>query len=253
MNVLKKRKPDAALTFAGFDPCGGAGVLADCKAFEAHEIKGVAILTAITSQGASRISRVERVSEKSILESAKILSEEFNIPAIKTGMLHNAETVDAVIRALEFFSDASVIVDPVLRSSSGTRLLDEKGEKTMIESLFPKAAIITPNVPEATQLTALSIENVESAFRAAERLLEMGPGNVIIKGGHLQGAPVDVLVNADGRWSFEGNRIKGQPMHGTGCVFSSALTALIAKGYPVKKAVVNAKQFVEGEIAKSLM
>lgn len=253
MNVLKKRTPDTVLTFAGFDPSGGAGVLADCRAFEAHGIRGAAILTAITVQGASRISRVDGVSERVILESAKILSEECNILAIKTGMLHDAKTVGAVTRAIEFFSDAPVIVDPVLRSSSGRRLLDEDGVRVMIESLFPKAEIITPNVPEASELSTVCINDIETALKAAGQLLEMGSEQVVIKGGHLPGAPVDVLVSARGHWSFIGERINGQPMHGSGCLFSSALAAQIVKGSEMTEAVQKAKKFVENNIAGSLL
>jgi hydroxymethylpyrimidine kinase/phosphomethylpyrimidine kinase len=231
------------LTLAGFDPSGGAGVLADCRAFEFFGIHGAAIITALTSQGPFKVSRVEPVSSDWIADSAKVLSDQTNVVAIKIGMLANADTVKSVVRALEYWKAIPVVLDPVLDASDGTPLIDAEGAAEMQRRLFEKTMVITPNAGEAARLCGRPVTNADEATAAGEQLLEMGVQAVVVKGGHLPGPPIDTLITGEGRWVFEGERLAGR-VHGTGCAFSSAIAANLALGRELPEAVLEAKKYV---------
>ena len=237
-------KRSSALTFAGFDPSGGAGVLADCRVFEAFGFYGMAVVTAFTVQGPRSVESVLGVPDGLILRSAGALAEQAAIAAVKIGMLFDAHTVREVAQSIDLFKTAPVVLDPVIEASDGTRLIDDDGIEAMKEALIGKVDAITPNVPEAERLTGLKIEDEASAFKAAEKLLELGAGCAVIKGGHLNGDPVDFLAASGLRRSYRTQRITGPQVHGTGCAFSSALAALLGQGCDVQAAVPRVKEFV---------
>lgn len=234
----------AAMTFAGFDPTGGAGVLADCRTFESLGFRGIAVITAMTVQCSTAVDHVEGIPDRVLRRSAEVLTDHMAPSTVKIGMLHNALTVETVAEACRRLSEIPMVLDPVFAASDGTRLLDDAGLEAMMKLLVPRVDVITPNVQETLKLTGVNVRDETDVAAAAERLFDLGARNVVIKGGHLSGDPIDFLVTRKGRWSFRSKRVDGPAVHGTGCVFSAALSALLGRGLDLKMAVGEAKGFV---------
>ena len=245
-------KASSIISFAGFDPSGGAGILADCRTFEQFGFHGKGIITALTVQGTKKVYKTVGIPVDVILDSAMALSKEGSVSAIKIGMLFNEATVNSVNKALDLFNSIPVVIDPVICASDQTALIDDLGFIAMKQKLFPKADVITPNVPEAEKLSGIKIDNEKSALKAAFILLELGPKSVVIKGGHLKNEPVDFLATPTLTRKFYGKRIEGPSVHGTGCMFSSALTAMLAKGESLENSILAAKEYVAKKIEKHL-
>lgn len=244
MNFQKESPYSGALTIAGLDPSGGAGILADCRAFEDFGFRGMAILSAITVQGPSGVLGVFDVPEGTIIESAETIARQTNIKAVKIGMLNKASIVRQVAKACDLFNSTPIVLDTVLAASDQTALLDKPGIKQMILSLFPKVDVITPNAPEAQALTGLKVNDQDSAFKAGRALLEMGAKSVVIKGGHLPGDATDYLISPGVEIAFAVVRVPGVNARGTGCAFSSALAALLGRGFNLDKAITKAKSYM---------
>ena len=232
------------LSIAGSDPSAGAGIQADLKTFQALGAFGMAVPTALTVQNSRGVFGVEPVSPRMLLKQLESLLSDIKPDAIKTGMLLTRKNVDVVASVVKKFRVKNLIVDPVLRSSSGKALLDPAALASLKKKIFPRALIITPNIPEAEALTGISIKSETDTDFAAGRLLDMGPVYVLIKGGHRNGPATDTLYGGKTVLSFSTLRKKGE-FHGTGCALSSAITVFIARGLPVEKAVEKAKQFVD--------
>ena len=244
--------PPVVLTIAGFDPSSGAGITADIKTIAAHGCYGVACITALTVQSTQGVSRVEALPAGLISDTLKELSRDVEIAAVKIGMLGSAEIVSAVCDFLGPAKLANVVLDPILRSSSGARLLEPKGEKLMRERLLPLATVITPNLDEATALAGVSVTNLEEMKAAALRLHELGALNVVVTGGHLDKA-TDLLsfTHPNGGIQtqvFKAERQRSRSTHGTGCAFASALACHLAHGRALPEAVLLAKAFVAAAI-----
>jgi hydroxymethylpyrimidine/phosphomethylpyrimidine kinase len=232
------------LSIAGSDPSSGAGIQADLKTFQALGAFGMAMPAALTGQNSRGVAAVEPLSNRFLSRELEILLSDIRPDAIKTGMLLSKGNVEAVSRAIRQFKCGNLVIDPVLRASSGRVLLQRSAVKALKESLFPLARIVTPNIPEAEVLAALSIRSDQDMDYAAGKLLDLGPDYVLIKGGHRSGPAVDTLYGGKTVLSFSTPRRTGE-YHGTGCVLSSAIAVFIARGLPVEKAVEKAKQFVE--------
>jgi hydroxymethylpyrimidine kinase/phosphomethylpyrimidine kinase len=232
------------LSIAGSDPSAGAGIQADLKTFQALGAYGLAVPAALTVQNSRGVSGVEPLSPRMLSKQLDALLSDIKPEVIKTGMLLTRQNVDAVASAISEFRIKNLVVDPVLRSSSGKMLLQSGAITSLKENLFPRALIVTPNIPEAEALTGLSIASERDMDFAAGKLLDLGPSYVLIKGGHRNGPATDTLYGGKTVLSFSTPRRKGE-FHGTGCVFSSAIAVFIAQGYPVEKAVEKAKQFVD--------
>ena len=232
------------LSIAGSDPSSGAGIQVDLKVFQALGAYGMAIPAALTVQNSRGVSAVEPVSPSMLAKQIEALLSDIKPDAIKTGMLLTKQNVVAVARTMRDYKIKNLVIDPVLRSSSGKALLQPTAVLSLKKELFPLARIITPNIPEAEALTGIAIKSEHDMDLAAGILLDMGPAFVLIKGGHLEGAAVDTLYGGKTVLSFSTNRRKGE-FHGTGCVFSAAITVFISRGLPVEKAVENAKQLVD--------
>lgn len=232
------------LSIAGSDPSSGAGIQADLKTLHALGAFGMAIPAALTVQNSRGVAAVEPVSPSMVSRQLDALLTDIKPDAIKTGMLLTKQNVMIVAKAVKRFRIRNLIIDPVLRSSSGTMLLKPAAVSALKNDLFPLACIITPNVPEAEALSGLSIKSANDMDFAAGRLLDMGPAFVLIKGGHGNGRATDTLYGGKTILSFSTTRKKGE-FHGTGCALSSAIAVFIAQGYPVEKAVEKAKQFVD--------
>jgi len=232
------------LSIAGSDPSSGAGIQVDLKTFQQLGAFGMALPAALTVQNSRGVSAVEPISSALLSKQLNVLLSDITPDAIKTGMLLTKQNVGAVVKAMTRHAIKNLVVDPVLRSSSGKHLLEHDAVAVLKKKLFPRALIITPNIDEAEVLTGIAMECDSDMDFAAGKLLDMGPAYVLIKGGHRIGPAVDTLYGGKTALSFSTPRRKGE-FHGTGCVLSSAITVFIARGLPVEKAVEKAKQFVD--------
>ncbi|MGC2161956.1 MAG: bifunctional hydroxymethylpyrimidine kinase/phosphomethylpyrimidine kinase [Silvibacterium sp.] len=246
-STSKPEKPLIALAIAGFDPSSGAGVTADLKVFAAHGVYGLAAITALTVQSTQGVRRVEPVSPKLLRETLNCLAEDLEISGLKIGMLATAENVDAVgdFLARSGIPAGKVVLDPVLRSSSGHELLSEEGLKQLKNKLLSRVGWMTPNTGELAILAGMPVPNREAVPEAAAQLAANYPGlNLVVTGGHLD-SPDDYLRTADGagQW-FPGQRIQTNATHGTGCAFSSALLVRLLADDSPALAVSAAKAYV---------
>ncbi len=239
--------PPLALTIAGSDPSGGAGIQADLKTFHQFGVYGEAVITLITVQNTARVSRVHVLQPELVREQIAAVLEDVPPAAAKTGALGSAAVVRAVAGAAADF-DCPLVVDPVMISKHGQPLLPDDAVAVLRAELLPRAALLTPNVPEAEALTGLAIRSLDDARRAACRILQMGPRAVLIKGGHMEGDATDILWDGHTWREFPGERIATRHTHGTGCTYSAAITAGLARAVALADAVSRAKRFVHEAI-----
>lgn len=237
-----------ALTIAGSDPSGGAGIQADLKTFHQFGVYGQAVIAVITVQNTQRVSRVVAVEADLVAGQIEAVVNDFAPAAAKTGALGSAENVRTVARAAASFS-FPLVVDPVMVSKHGARLLSPDAEQAIKHELLPRAALATPNLPEAEVLAGMQIMNPEDWALAAERIEALGARAVLIKGGHSEGEPVDWLFAGGTRTAFSAPRIPTAHTHGTGCTLSAAITAGLASGADLLDAVRRAKEYVQAAIA----
>ena len=232
-----------ALTIAGSDPSGGAGLQADLKTFHQFGVYGEAAVTLITVQNTLRVERVECLDAELVRQQIRAVVEDIRPGAAKTGALGNAAIVETVAELAGEFG-FPLVVDPVMISKHGAPLMAEDARRVLRERLLPRAFLLTPNLAEAEALAGFEIHGVEDMRRAAARIAEMGARAVLVKGGHLAGAAIDVLL-ADGEWfEFSAPRLETRHTHGTGCTYSAAITAELAKGTALVEAVRRAKHFI---------
>jgi hydroxymethylpyrimidine/phosphomethylpyrimidine kinase len=232
-----------ALSIAGSDPSGGAGIQADLKTFHRLESYGEAVITLITVQNTRSLDRVEVLDASLVRQQIDAVVSDIPPGAAKTGALGNAAVVIQVAEAAASFT-FPLVVDPVLFSSKGNPLLDAEGYAALVELLLPRAFVLTPNLSEAAALAGFPVTDLPAMRRAAEALATRGPQNVLVKGGHLQGEAVDVLLSNGKFHEFASSRIKTTSTHGTGCTYSAAITAELAKGRTLPDAVARAKTFI---------
>jgi hydroxymethylpyrimidine/phosphomethylpyrimidine kinase len=245
-----------ALTIAGSDSSAGAGVQADLKTFSSLGIYGLTAVTCVVAEIPGKVSRIEPVSAKLVREQITVLCRSFPIAAAKTGLLYSAETVETVVRALADVSANSamrfpLVIDPVMTATSGDRLLQSSAIELYESKLFPLATLITPNVDEAGKLLGQKIENRQSMEKAGRALAGKYRVSVLLKGGHLAGSSAIDLLFADGKITeFPAPFVRGVATHGTGCTYSAAITAGLASGLSLEKAIGRAKEFVTASIAQ---
>ena len=246
--------PPVVLTIAGFDPSSGAGVTADVKTIAAHGCYGVGCITALTVQSTAGVRRVETISPETVTDTLEELGSDLEISAVHIGMLGSGKVVRAVSDFLEKAGLGNIVLDPVIKSSSGRDLIDAAGARFLVERLFPLATVITPNVDEAADLTGLSVSNLEQMRLAATRLHAMGAASVVITGGHLEKA-IDLLSFTSRRGAeqevFKSDRLKSNSTHGTGCAFATAMACHLARGRGLPEAVLLAKAYVAAAIANA--
>ncbi len=238
------------LIVAGSDSGGGAGIQADIKTVTALGGFAATAITALTAQNTRGVFGVLGVAPDFIQQQMRVVLEDIGADAIKTGMLHTAEVIDAVCAAIDSASESMpLVVDPVMVATSGDALLDAGAEKALAESLIPLASIVTPNVPEAERLTGLTIATPEDMRRAGDKLLALGPDAVLLKGGHLKGdTVVDLLITPDSVETFASPRIDTRHTHGTGCTLASAIATGLAQGLGMSEAVVRAREYLQEAI-----
>lgn len=238
-----------ALTIAGSDSGGGAGIQADLKTFAAHEVYGVCAVTAVTAQNTLGVTAIDPVSTPIVAAQIDAVMVDFDVLAVKTGMLATSAVVVTVCDRLEAYPGAPVVVDPVLISSSGHRLLDDQALAIVRARLVPRAALLTPNRREAEVLTGRLITTRQHLIDAAATLRDMGAAAVVVTGGDQDGADaVDLLDDGYRVEELRGTRLESRATHGTGCTFSAAIAANLARGAALGDAVVAAKRYVEAAI-----
>jgi len=236
-----------ALTIAGSDSGGGAGIQADLKTFAAFGVYGTSALTALTAQNTLGVTAVHAVPAEFVTAQIEAVASDFGCRAVKTGMLLNAAIVEAVAAAIEALDLPNLVVDPVMVAKSGDHLLQEDAVHALRGTLLRLARVVTPNVPEAEVLSGMRIASRDDLREAARRIAAFTPGAIVIKGGHLAGPDVIDLLFADGHFEeFVGPRVTGPNTHGTGCTFAAALAAQLARGMGLEDAVRDAKAYVAG-------
>ena len=233
-----------ALTIAGSDSSGGAGIQADLKTFAALGVYGTSAITAITAQNTLGIAAITPVAPEMVAAQIDAVVSDFGADAVKIGMLATGANVEVVADAIERHGLTNVVLDPVMIASHGASLLDDAGVAMLRDRLLALVTIVTPNLSEAAALTGLPVGTPQEMFVAAARLTEMGARAVIIKGGHLEGAPIDVLYDGRDFTGLSRERVDMAPTHGTGCTFASALAARLAFGDELLDAANAAKDFV---------
>lgn len=242
--------PPTVLTIAGFDPSSGAGVTADIKTIAAHNCYGVACITALTVQSTQGVRRVQALPERLVRDTLDELVGDFAISAVRIGMLGAPEVAAEVADFLEEVPLPNIVLDPVVRSSSGADLLGSGGLKVVRNRLLRRAAVITPNIDEASALTGKAVRSLDEMREAADTLHQLGARNVVITGGHLE-QPTDLLSTDAGSEDLRGEHIESRSTHGTGCAFATAVACNLALGKRVREAVVGAKAYVREAILRA--
>lgn len=234
-----------ALTIAGADPTGGAGIQADIKTFEAFGVMGLSAITALTAQDGNAVASTRPVSPAFLKEQISVLCKKFKIDAMKIGMLGTAKNARAVTELIKEYRLKNIVLDTVLRSTGGYPLIKGDGIKA-IKEMLAFVTIATPNLHEASMISGIGIKDTEGMEEAAKAIADFGPRYVLLKGGHLKTDPVDILYDGKKFEYFHGKRLKGdaERLHGTGCILSAGIAAGLAKGGSAEKAVEGAREFL---------
>jgi len=232
------------LSIAGSDCSGGAGIQADLKTFSAHGLFGMTVVTSVVAENTFRVTDYQHIRPDLIEKQIDDVFGDIPPDAVKIGMLGCAEAMKAVAGRLKKYKPVSVVVDPVMYAKNGSPLMEESAIDTLINQIVPLAGVVTPNVPEAEQMTGFKIDSPGMMREAARAIHRMGCRAVVVKGGHIGGDATDVLFDGDGFYDFSAARVQTKHTHGTGCTFSSAVASNLANGLPVRAAVEKAKTYV---------
>ena len=245
-------KMKTALTIAGSDSGGGAGIQADIKTMMANGVYAMSAITALTAQNTTKVADIMGVTPQFLAEQLDCIFTDIRPDAVKTGMVASAALIRTIAGKLTEYQAENIVVDPVMVSTSGARLVSEEAIETLKEKLFPLATVITPNIPEAEVLADMEIETVQDMEKAAEVICNTLGCAVLLKGGHQLNDANDLLYRDGGyRW-FNGKRIHNSNTHGTGCTLSSAIASNLAKGYDLDTAVERAKAYISGALGAML-
>ena len=241
-----------ALSIAGSDCSGGAGIQADIKTMTMHGVYAMSVITALTAQNTTGVSAIQESTPEFLKQQIDAVFEDIYPDAVKIGMVASSELIHVIAERLKFYNAGNVVVDPVMVASAGSSLIRQEAVQTLVKELLPLATLVTPNIPEAQVLSGLNIENKEDMLTAAKRIGNRYQCAVLLKGGHSINDANDLLY-ADGeiRW-FEGKRIDNPNTHGTGCTLSSAIASNLAKGFTLTESVQRAKEYVSGALAAML-
>ncbi len=259
MSRLQSMGLPRVLTIAGSDSGGGAGIQADLKTMHQLGVYGMSVVTAVTAQNTLGVVGVEVMSARFVRQQLSAVFDDLGVDAIKTGMLANADIIEAVASMLAQRPECPLVVDPVMVAKGGASLLSPEAVEILGRRLFPLARVVTPNLPEASSIVGYPVRTLEEAEQAARDIAALGPSYVVIKGGHREqpgavpGEAIDLVYSApaDAVFYFAAPFTVGRNTHGTGCTFSSAIAALLAWGWPVEEAIAGAKAFVSDAILGS--
>jgi hydroxymethylpyrimidine/phosphomethylpyrimidine kinase len=239
-----------ALTIAGSDSGGGAGIQADLKTFSAFRVFGMSVITAVTAQNSLGVQGVESLPPAFVAQQLRSVLSDFGADAAKCGMLATAPIIEAVAATLAEHPIEKLVVDPVMVAKSGDALLRPDAVRSLIERILPLALVVTPNLPEAEALAGIPVSDRKEMEEAARRIHALGPRYVLVKGGHLKGDAVDLLWNGRELRAFTAPRVDSPNTHGTGCTFSAAIAAGLARGQAIPDAIREAKAYVTKAIAE---
>ncbi len=237
-----------ALTIAGSDSGGGAGIQADLKTFSALGVYGASVITSITAQNTVGVTGIQNIEISMIEKQIAAVMTDIGAHAVKTGMLSTSEIIETVAAGVAIFKIKKLVIDPVMVAKSGDKLLQDSAVRSLISKLIPLAYVITPNIPEAEVLTGEKIVSIEDMEKACRRIRDMGSRCVVVKGGHLKKEAIDVLFDGKRMYRLKSPRIRSKNTHGTGCTFSAAITAHLAKGWTVIDAVQSSKRYITAAI-----
>jgi hydroxymethylpyrimidine/phosphomethylpyrimidine kinase len=241
-----------ALTIAGSDCSGGAGIQADLKTFSAHGVFGMSVITSVVAENTFRVIDIMDVRTDIIEKQIDAVFEDIPPDSVKIGMLSTVETMLSVAKKIKEINPKNIVIDPVMYAKNGAPLMAENSINTLISEIVPLADLITPNIPEAEKMANMKIENEDDMKNAAVKILKMGCKAVLIKGGHSVGNATDILYDGKDFYYYSAERINTKNTHGTGCTFSSAIAANLALGHDLPQALENAKNYVTNAIKNSL-
>lgn len=240
------------LTIAGSDCSGGAGIQADLKTITSHRMYGMSVITALTAQNTTGVFGViESTYEFTAMQIDAVFSD-IRPDAVKIGMVSNKDIIKVISEKLVLHNAKNIVLDPVMVSTSGSRLLNDDGVEMLKTTLMPLATVITPNIPEAECLSGIRIKNKDDMERAAAMISSLYSGHILIKGGHLEDTSDDLLYRHGELFWFEQDKIHNKNTHGTGCTLSSAIACSLAEGFTVKESIYNAKHYVTGALKSNL-
>jgi hydroxymethylpyrimidine/phosphomethylpyrimidine kinase len=239
------------MTIAGSDSGGGAGIQADIKTFAALGVYGTSVLTAVTAQNTREVAAIAEVPDEVVIAQIDTVIEDIGASAVKTGMLSSRSLIQNIVDRLEAWGVPQLVVDPVMISKSGVPLLSRDAVSTVRNELLPIASVVTPNLHEAGILAGFEVTSHPRMEDAARAIRQLGPGVVVVKGGHLDGTPVDLVLDNDEIHWLEGTRVETPNTHGTGCTFSAAIAALLAHGCGSLEAISLAKRYVANALQHS--
>ncbi len=239
-----------ALTIAGSDSGGGAGIQADLKTFAALGVYGTSVITAVTAQNTKEVTQVLELKLDLVAAQIDAVVRDIGAHALTTGMLANSAIIEVVVERIRKYRLQNLVVDPVMVAKGGKFLLRREAIETLRSRLFPLASVVTPNLPEAYELTGISGRGLKNIKEMARRIVDMGAGSVVIKGGHRRGPATDVFFDGKKFRELSTPRIRTPNTHGTGCTFSAAIAANLAKGEKLEIAVVQAKRYITQAIRK---
>lgn len=240
-----------ALTIAGSDSSGGAGIQADLKAFSAHGVFGMSVITAVTAQNTQGVFAVQDIDVDIINKQIAAIFDDISVDGVKIGMVSRTETISAIASALTHYEAKNIVVDPVMISKSGYYLLQKDAVCALVADLLPLATLLTPNIPEAEEISGIKINSLKDMEEAARIIHALGPRYVLLKGGHLKTAATDILFDGDNFIHLVTPRIATHNTHGTGCTLSAAIAANLARGYGIQEAVTLAKKYIHTAIEHS--
>jgi hydroxymethylpyrimidine/phosphomethylpyrimidine kinase len=243
--MMREKKQSVVLTIAGFDPSAGAGILADIKTISAFGCYGIAAVSSLTLQNTRGVFGAYHQSKEAVRGQLIPLFDDFDVAAVKTGMLPGVDAIEEVAALIRAESIAHVVVDPVARSTSGFDLIDDRALDALIKHLFPLASVVTPNAVEAERITGIHIKDMAMMEKAAESILALGARAVLIKGGDVESDDAtDLLLDSSGQTTYSAKRVHSANTHGTGCTLSSAIACLLARERPLRDAVQVAKDYI---------
>jgi len=247
------RLASRALTIAGSDSGGGAGIQADLKTFTALRVFGMSVITSVTAQNTVSVLAKHDLPAGFVEKQIDAVLGDIGADAVKTGMLANGDIVSSVVKKLKEYNVKNLVVDPVMRSKGGDALLDEEAVHVVIRELLPIATVVTPNIPEAEEMTGMRITSLEQMKEAARNIRSLGPSYVLMKGGHMTGSKeaLDILYDGEKFHELRAPRIDTANTHGTGCTLSAAICAALARGFSPLDAVKEAKDYVTFAIERS--
>lgn len=241
-----------ALTIAGSDSGGGAGIQADLKTFAALGVYGMSVITAVTAQNTKGVSAIENISGEVVTKQIEAIFNDFDVAAVKIGMVSNSEIIEAIIRGIKKWQPQNIIIDPIMVSESGIFLLEEGSRKKLVEELLPLANLLTPNTYEAAVILNTKIKNLVDMEKSIKELYHLINSPVLLKGGHLVGDAIDIFYDGKELLQFKSSRIKNDNNHGTGCTYSSAIASFLARGDKLTTAIGKAKEYVTEAIRNGL-